>query len=69
LKEEEPTGTQFSFLMAPARQFNATESEASKRSYLEATMMRPPVAISAERNQIVHHIAPQSTPGFYVMDL
>jgi hypothetical protein len=55
--------------MATARQFNVTESEAFIRSSLEGTMVHPSVANNAERNQVVHHIATQFTPGFHVMDL
>jgi len=32
-------------------------------------MMYPPMASNAKRNQIVHHIATQLTPGFHVMHL
>jgi hypothetical protein len=32
-------------------------------------MMHPPVAINAKRNQVVHHVPTQLTPGFHVMDL
>jgi hypothetical protein len=32
-------------------------------------MMHPSVANNAKRNQVVHHIAAQLTPGFHVMDL
>jgi hypothetical protein len=31
--------------------------------------MHPSVADNAKRNQIVHHITTQLTPGFHVMDL
>ena len=37
--------------------------------YLKAPMMRPSVASNAERNQVVHHIAPELAPRFYMMDL
>jgi hypothetical protein len=32
-------------------------------------MMHPSVANNAKRNQVVHHIATQLTPGFHVMNL
>jgi hypothetical protein len=32
-------------------------------------MMHPSMANNAKRNQVLHHIATQLTPGFHVMDL
>jgi len=39
------------------------------KGYLETPSMHPSVTDNAKRNQVVHHIATQLTPGFHVMDL
>jgi hypothetical protein len=37
--------------------------------YLVATMVHLSVANNAKRNQVMHHITPELTPGFHMMDL